>query len=263
MRSIIRLGPYSVGVIVMSRRWYRIVIVCLVLVTVLVMMALWFSRLPALRSMTINRITSYYVYSGVESGHDEKLPVIIFVGHPADSPRRILEFKDKFDEPVLLIWSGLLRNLGHDTPIEDETVWTTKRQEFIELINLYRSRFNIDTNRVYLTGFSTSGVYAWMLAYDRPESYTAVVAMSAVSYPPQIQEHIDAGKNVITVVVRGRQDSMFSRHLEQEMKTGRIIESYNARSKFVLKEGEGHSEVAKYWLGYLKYVLQFSKFHRG
>jgi hypothetical protein len=45
------------------------------------------------------------------------------------------------------------------------------------------------------------------------------------------------------------------------MKTGRIIESYNARSKFVLKEGEGHSEVAKYWLGYLKYVLQFSKFH--
>jgi len=243
----------------MSRRAYRIAAVYLALIVPLAMIGFWLRRLPTIHHIHINGITSYYVYSGVDSDSGEKLPAIIFVGHPADSPRRLLQFKGKFDEPVLLIWSGLIKDVSRNTPIEDETVWAGKKLKFINLLDQYQVRFNVDPNRIYLTGFSASGVYAWMLAYDQPERYTAVVAMSAVSYPPQIQEHLAAGKSVITVVVRGRQDFMFPRRLEQEMETGRIIESYNPHSKFIIKQGQGHSEVAMYWLEYLQYVLRFSK----
>jgi len=243
----------------MSGTAYRILAVCLVLIVPLAMMGLWLRRLPIVDHVHTNGITSYYTYSGVDRDSREKLPAIIFVGHPADSPRRLLQFKGRFDEPVLLIWSGLMEDFSRNTPIEDESVWAAKRLEFINLLDHYEARFIVDPNRIYLTGFSASGVYAWMLAYDRPERYTAVVAMSTASYPPQIQEHLDAGKRVITVVVRGRQDFMFPRRLEQEIETGRIIESYNPDSKFVLKEGQGHSEVAVYWLEYLQYVLRFSK----
>ena len=228
-----------IGVIGMCHRRYRIVVVCLVLIAALAIMCLWLRRLPGMDHMHTNGITSYYVYSGVEGDYDEKLPVITFVGHPLASPtRRLLTFKEEFDEPVLLIRSGLLSDIGEDTRVEDEVVWARKRQQFPELLNHYQEKFYLDTNRIYLTGFSFSAVYAWMLSYDRPEQYTAVVAMSAVSYPPQIQHHLDAAKTIITVVVRGKEDAGFTGRLEQEMETGRIIESYNPHSKFIIKEDQ-------------------------
>jgi len=52
---------------------------------------------------------------------------------------------------------------------------------------------------------------------------------------------------------------MFPQRLEQEKETGRIIESKNPNSMWILKEGETHTSVEKYWLDYLKYILQFKK----
>ena len=98
-----------------------------------------------------------------------------------------------------------------------------------------------------------------MLAYDRPDLYAGVVAMSVVSYPQQIQQKHESGESVVTVVVIGQNDPMFLRRDEQERQRGRVIESRNPHSKFVLKQGEDHSSVAKYWLQYLNYILQFSK----
>jgi hypothetical protein len=43
------------------------------------------------------------------------------------------------------------------------------------------------------------------------------------------------------------------------VKTGKIVESYNPHSRFVLKEGEGHGDMRKYWLENLQYVVQLVK----
>ncbi len=61
----------------------------------------------------------------------------------------------------------------------------------------------------------------------------------------------------MTVVVRGEKDPMFPDRLEQELETDRVIETQNSHSKFVLKKGKSHADVAKYWLQYLNYILQF------
>jgi len=96
-----------------------------------------------------------------------------------------------------------------------------------------------------------------MLAYDRLDLYAGVVAMSAISYPEQIQKALKSSESVVTVVVRGEKDAWLMKHLAQEEETGRIIESRNPHSKFVLMRGEDHGSVAAYWVEHLNYILQF------
>lgn len=217
-------------------------------------------KFSSLDSITIDGVKSYYMYSNVESGSKEGLPVIIIIDHPLGGRGWPERFAGKFDEPVLLIWCRLLADLSHDTLVDDNTVWQKKRQVFLTLFQGYKDHFGFDERRVYLTGCSAAGIYAWMLAYDRPELYSGVVAMSAFSYPQQIQQNLESGESIVTVVVIGQNDPMFLRRDEQERQRGRVIESRNPHSKFVLMQGEDHGSIyKKYWLQYLNYVLQFSK----
>ena len=214
------------------------------------------TKFSSLDNITIDGVKSHYMYSNVESGSKEGLPVIIIIDHPFSKRRWPEQFAGKFDEPVLLIWCELLAGLSADTQIDDNTVWQKKRQVFLTQFQGYKDHFRFDERRVYLTGCSAGGVYAWMLAYDRPDLYAGVVAMSAVSYPQQIQQNLESGESVVTVVVRGENDTHFPRRLEQERQTGRVFESQNPHSKFVLMQGEDHGSAQEYWLQYLNYVLQ-------
>lgn len=216
---------------------------------------------PVIGTMQIGEITSHYTYSNVGTGLAGRIPAIIFVGHPFGHPTHNLErFRGQFDEPVLLIHSGLLMDWPETAiGVEDEEVWSRKSAQFLTLVRHYMEFFEIDETRIYLTGFSFDGAYAWMLSYDHPELYAGVVAMSAVSYPRQIQERIDSGAQVVTVVVRGELDHWFPARLAQEQETGGIIESLNPNSMWILKKAETHAEVSKYWQEYLRYILQFKK----
>ncbi len=98
-----------------------------------------------------------------------------------------------------------------------------------------------------------------MLAYDRPDLYAAVVPMSAPSYPLQIQAHLDAAKTLTTIWVRGEKDDTPPNDFAAERQTGKIIESYNPRCRFVLKPGEGHRDMHKYWLENLQHALQLRR----
>jgi hypothetical protein len=244
----------------MSRKQYLVILGGLTLVGGLIMAGLWLRSRLAVGRICTDGITSYYVYSGPDAGQEGKLPTIIFIGHPHDSPFRDLSiFKNWFDEPVVLIWSGVVSDIGEGCLVDDEAVWGRKRQQFPRLLADYQRRLPVDESRIYLTGFSFAGVYAWMLAYDHRELYAAVVPMSATSYPRQIQEQLEAARTLVTVVVRGEKDDTLAHHLAEETRTGRVIESYHPSSRFVLKPGEGHQGVGKYWRENLEYVLQFRR----
>ncbi len=243
-----------------SRRQFVIILAGLLLIGGLILAGLWSRPWSHVGRIRTDGITSYFVYSGPETGRERRLPTIIFIGHPHSSPFKDLAlFKTWFDEPVLLIWSGVVSDIGEGCLVDEEAVWGKKRQQFLRLLDDYQRRLPVDANRIYLTGFSFAGVYAWMLAYDHPELYAAVVPMSATSYPRQIQEHLEAARMLVTVVARGEKDERIQRDLAGEMRTGRIIESCNSDSRFVLKPGEGHQGVGKYWRENLQYVLQFRR----
>ena len=209
------------------------------------------SRLP------LEGHASFYLCSDASLGFKEGLPVIICIGHAFQQPETLCQFIGQFREPVLLIWSDLLADLSADTRLDDGAVWERKRQEFASVLVRYRELLHFDERRVYLTGFSFAGAYAWMLAYDRPGLYAGVVAMSATSSPEPIQQRLDSGRSMVTVVVRGEKDPWFQKHSDQEKQTGQAIEARNPHSKFVLKSGEVHRETAKHWVESLRYILQF------
>ncbi len=225
---------------------------------------------PHIKPLRIGRTTAYYVFSNLHVGpKEERLPAIIFLGHPAPEIRPVNHFSlvwGKFREPVVLIWSGILDGLTEaelNTPVEDRKNWRRNSELFPKLVEQYVEALPVDPDRIYLTGFSASGVHAWMLAYDRPELYAGVVAMSAVAYPPQIQENLDSSARVVTVVVRAEQDLRNKESRNLEGKTGSIIEARNPNSRWIVKEGETHAGVKRHWPEYLNYILQFSKTRVG
>jgi pimeloyl-ACP methyl ester carboxylesterase len=208
------------------------------------------SRIP------IEGHASFYICSDARLGFKEGLPVIICIGHTFQQPETLVQFVGEFDEPVLLIWSDLLADLSQDTRLEDDIVWEAKRQEFAGVLSRYQEILRFDERRVYLTGTGFAGAYAWMLAYDRPDLYAGIVAMSAPSYPQPIQQRFDSGKSVVTVVICGEKNL---KQPDREKQTGRAIEARNPHSKFMLKPGETHRDTAKYWVESLRYILQFKK----
>jgi hypothetical protein len=213
-----------------------------------------------LRRIPIEGGVSYFVLSERKAAPKGGLPVVIYISSLFERPNDTLpQWIGQLDEPVILIWSDLLADLGENTTLEDPGAWERKKLEFPGLVSRYREVFGFDDHRVYLTGFGFAGAYAWMLAYDRPDLYAGVVAMSAPSYPPPIQQRLDSGTSVVTVVVYGEKDKWLPDRLAQAKETGQVIEARNPHSKFILKPGEGRREVARYWVENLRYVLQFTK----
>ncbi len=218
------------------------------------------------RSLRIGATTSYYVLSNASEGPTtEQLPAIIFIGHPAPDIHPIDHFSlawGGFTEPVLLIWSGLLDGMTEaelNTPVEDEATWRRNSKRFPQLVDRYVEVLPVDAERIYLTGFSASGIHAWMLAYDRPELYAGVVAMSAAAHPPQIQENLESGARVVTVVVRADADLLDRETRDLEEKTGAIIDAANRHSRWILEEGQTHAGVKRHWPEHLNYILRFSR----
>lgn len=210
-----------------------------------------------LNLLPIEGHASFYVCSEPRLLYKEGLPVIICLGGGYEQPETLLRFVGQFPEPVLLVWSDLLADLRADTALEEDLVWQKKKQEFLSLLGRYQALLRFDARRVYLTGSSFAGSYAWMLAYDQPDLYAGLVAMRSPSYPSQIQQRLESGRSVVTVVVRGEKDPMLPARLAQEKRTAQTIESLNSNSRFVIKARATHRDATEHGTVYLRYILQF------
>jgi len=211
------------------------------------------------RLITSGGVNSYCFEPENPQHQSGPFPVIICIGNDYLQPDRVAPVAHQLGKPVILIWCGLLTDLADDTQVDDPAVWQKKRSEFRSLLKRYQQIPGFDERRVYLTGFSFTGAYAWMLAYDDPQRYAGVVAMSAVCYPKQIQERLEAAKTLPAVVVRGENDKLLMLRRADEERTGRTLESLNPASRFIIKPREGHSEMTNYWAENLRYVLQFKR----
>jgi predicted peptidase len=57
----------------------------------------------------------------------------------------------------------------------DDDWWTTKTEVLINLLDDIVARYDVDTERVYLTGLSMGGYGSWALASEYPDRFAAVV----------------------------------------------------------------------------------------
>ncbi len=74
-------------------------------------------------------------------------------------------------------------------------------------------QWNVDTNRVYLSGFSMGGRGAWSWAAHSPQRFAAVVPLAGVGCPEEAEQL----KNLPIRVFHGEEDDIIDKKYSEEM----------------------------------------------
>jgi pimeloyl-ACP methyl ester carboxylesterase len=118
--------------------------------------------------------------------------------------------------------------------------------------NLYRevnSKFRIDTNRVYLTGFSLGGSGTWYLAAKYPGRFAAIAPMSGfTSHMDFIDKNIDRLIDIPIWAFHGKIDVVVP--FEETERIIKKLEGKNRDLKFSVEPEVGH------WMNWLVYPEQ-------
>ena len=64
-----------------------------------------------------------------------------------------------------------------------DTFWAAKVESILKFIDLLKSEFNVDEDRVYLTGLSMGGFGTWFTAMDRPDLFAAIAPVCGGGMP--------------------------------------------------------------------------------
>ena len=119
-------------------------------------------------------IFKFVEYSNIKS--DEKLPLIIQLhgagerGNGEDELIRVDKYgfsdyiKDR-DYPCLFILPQC----------PADTFWAARVESIVKFIDQLKEEYNIDEDRVYLTGMSMGGYGTWFTAMARPDLFAAIV----------------------------------------------------------------------------------------
>ncbi len=174
-------------------------------------------------------------------------PLVLRIGHPRQLDQMIAQLRQirrhmPKDEPFLFVTTDIL-TLENDCAVDAADLVSSVPKRFSGFVDALTSRLPVDRERIYLTGFSFDGVWAWMLGYAEPLRYAAVAALSSVSYPKPIQEGIKKGTTLPVCVLRGAKDPLVKRHLVQETSTGEHLVRNNPSSIFKILPNTDHSGV--------------------
>ena len=113
-------------------------------------------------------------YSSIVEG--EKSPLIIQL-HGAGERGYGKEDLDKVDVHG---FSKYLKNAEHNCIVvmpqcPVDTFWAARVESIVEFVNQLKEEYNVDENRVYLTGLSMGGFGTWYTSMARPDLFAAIV----------------------------------------------------------------------------------------
>lgn len=118
--------------------------------------------------------------------------------------------------------------------------------------NLYKEvnyKFRIDTNRVYLTGFSLGGAGTWYIAAKYPEKFAAIAPMSGfTSHMDYIDNNINKLIDMPIWAFHGKIDIVVP--FEETERIVKKLEGKNKDLKFSVEPEAGH------WINWLVYPNQ-------
>ena len=131
-------------------------------------------RMLNLESGTVLR---YAIYIPKKFSADKPAPLIIalhFGGHV--TPYYGLHFMQLLVQPALRGLNALI--IAPDCPVNG---WANSASEsaVIELIEHIKEKYNIDREKVLLTGFSMGGMGTWYIAARHPDLFSAAIPISS------------------------------------------------------------------------------------
>lgn len=113
------------------------------------------------------------------------------------------DFVELFVKPAFQGLEAII--VAPDCPAEG---WTNTRSEsaVLELILLLMEEYNIDSDRIVITGYSMGGLGAWYMAARHPDLFSAVIPVSATSEISRISGIME----IPVYIIHGEQDTSFS-----------------------------------------------------
>lgn len=121
--------------------------------------------------------------------------------------------------------------------------WTTKADLLGALLDDILKRYQIDEDRVYLTGTSMGGNGTWNLAYRHPEYFAAVAPMAASQTIPKVWEKLFVSMPIWAF--HGKKDTICP--LQDDEAMINALRAQGASPRFTVFPEKGHyiSEVYK------------------
>jgi len=156
-----------------------------------------------------NREMPYLVWlpESIDDGGSELYPMIVSL-HGTGPTEYSPEFVMKYGLPAVLALEE--QPAGFDFVVLapqglDGVDWWSAGQpeEVNEIVDAVAADLPIDTDRIYLTGFSTGGQGAWHLATRHPDKYAAVVSVGGSGFRSSNGEVSEASCSLSTVPVWG------------------------------------------------------------
>jgi poly(3-hydroxybutyrate) depolymerase len=132
-------------------------------------------------TFTVNGTTHYCVFY-VPSGYNK--PAVVFYVHGAGGSGPNFENETKGDstanrEKFIAVYPSAASNNGTGT--WDDMQGTTNYPFFVAVIDTLKARYHIDTNRVYMTGFSQGGMISFVASCSYANVFAAVAPVSGHS----------------------------------------------------------------------------------
>ncbi len=114
-------------------------------------------------------------------------------------------------------------------------IWEMQFNALKDLLDEIENSYNIDDERIYLTGYSMGGYGTWNFAILNPERFTAIVPISGGAISPKKAIRL---KNLPIWVAHGDSDTIVQ--FEESKRIVDCLKAYNPNIIFKVYKGAGH-----------------------
>lgn len=182
----------------------------------------------------IRSTLNYLVYLPQSYSKNNKLPLIFSLhgsgerGNNIDDVKKwgihkILRENDNF--PFVVV--------SPQCPVGE--IWEMQFNALKDLLDKIENDYNIDDERIYLTGYSLGGYGTWNFAILNPERFTAIVPISGGAISPKRALRL---KNIPIWVAHGDSDTVVQ--FEESKRIVDCLKEYNPNIIFKVYKGGGH-----------------------
>jgi len=164
---------------------------------------------------------------------NQKKPLIIAL-HWAGGGDTYKEYSSCLVEPAMANLNAIIL-----APDAEYLLWTNKYNEekIIKLVTMAKKFWNIDTNKIIVTGYSNGGIGSWYFADKHPELFSAAIPLAGVYY---IAKKI----NLPMYVIHGEKDELFK--LEKTASFVALAKEHGSDIIFVVNPNLSHHMACAY-----------------
>ncbi|NEU05482.1 dienelactone hydrolase family protein [Clostridium senegalense] len=182
----------------------------------------------------IKSTLSYLVYLPQSYNTNVKMPLILSL-HGSGECGKNIEGVKKWGIHKILRLNDNFPFIVVSPQCPNGEIWEMQFNALKDLLDKIENDYNIDAERIYLTGYSLGGYGTWNFAILNPERFTAIVPISGGAISPKKALCL---KNLPIWVAHGDNDTAVN--FEESKRIVDCLKKYNSNIIFKVYEGRGH-----------------------